>query len=244
MAASVLAEYLADSPILMWALDERTGTTFRDLNSNANHANISSISSFAASPIPDMSAPVLNGTSSSANRDASVGSINGASLPFGSAARSMEVWAYPTFAPGATYGALLAYGYTNGNGWTHSIFQLAGGGVAGSAFSDGVNAGNNRAWTTNFTQNKWQHFVFTYAGGTNGACIFYRDAVADTTSTFTLNTTVNADRVRAGLRSDDATATLYFAGRLSLAAIYSTALSPARIQAHYDAVRQASAVIG
>lgn len=242
MAASVLAEYLADSPVLMWALDERTGTTFRDLNSNANHANQSSIASFAAGPILGWSAPVLNGSSSSANRDASVGPINGASLPFGEGARTMEVWAYPTFAPGATYGTLLAYGFDNGGGWTHSILQLAGGGVAGSAFTDGWNAGNNRAWTTDFTQNKWQHFVFTYAGGPGGACIFYRDTVADTTSTFTLNTTVSANRVRAGLRSDDARATLYFAGRLSLAAIYGTALSPTRIQAHYDAVRQASYV--
>lgn len=242
MAASVLAEYLADSPVLMWALDERTGTVFRDLNSNANHANQSAIASFATGPVPSMSAPVLNGTNSSANRDASVGAINGPSLPFGEGARTMEVWAYPTFAPGATYGALLAYGYDNGGGWTHSIFQLAGGGVAGSAFSDGFNAGNNRSWTTNFTQNKWQHFVMTYAGGPSGAFIFYRDAVADTTSTVTLNTTVSPNRVRAGLRSDDARATLYFAGRLSLAAIYATALSPARIQAHYDAVRQAAYV--
>ena len=241
MAASVLAEYLADSPVLMWALDERTGTTFRDLNSNANHAAISSISSFAAGPVPDVSAPVLNGTNSSANRDAGVGAINGPSLPFGEGARTMEVWAYPTFAPGATYGTLLAYG-KSGGGLTHSILQLAGAGTAGGAFTDGVNADRNKVWTTNFVQNRWQHFVMTYAGGAGGAQIFYRDAVADTTTTTTLNTTVSPDRVRAGLRSDDYTATLYFAGRLALAAIYGTALSPARIQAHYDAVRQASYV--
>ena len=245
MAREVLAEYLADSPLIMWALDERVGTIFRDIGMAANHANISSMASFSDGPVFGMSAPVLNGTNSSANRDSSVGPINTtgfpvASLPFGDQACTMEIWAYPTYAPGATYGALLAYGAGSGGGNTHRIFQLAGGGVAGSAFSDGVNAGNNRSWATNFTQNKWQHFVFTYAGGPGGACIFYRDTVADTTSTFSLTTTVGADRVRAGLRSDDATATLYFGGRLSLAAIYATALSPTRIQAHFNSVRESA----
>lgn len=240
MARGVLAEYLADSPLIMWALDERRGTTFRDLGPAANHANISAITSFTDGPAPGLSAPVLNGTSSSANRDASVGTINTTgfpttSLPFGDQAVTMEVWAYPTFAPGGTYGCLVAYGRGD---TTDRVFSLSGAGTAGAAFTDGVNAGNNRAWATNFTQNRWQHFVFTYAGGSGGACIFYRDTVADVTSTFTLNTTVDPNRVRAGLRSDDGRATHYFAGRLSLVAIYATALSPARIKAHHDAVRE------
>jgi hypothetical protein len=237
--SAVISEYMADSPVLFWPLTETSGSVFRDLvTSRLNHANVSGGVILGGAPrLGALTPPHFNAAANaSANRDSSVGPINGASLPFGDQAVTMEVWAYPTSASVA--GCLLAYGYQNGGAFTHRNFQLAVAGSAGGAFSDGVNGDRNRVWTTSYTQNKWQHFVFTYAGGTNGACIFYRDAVADTTSTFTLNTTVSPDRVRAGLRSDDARATAYFLGGLCMAAIYATALPVERIQAHYEAVRR------
>lgn len=237
MPASPLTEYLADSPVLMWALDENTGTVFRDLNANANHANVSGGPTLNQVGPGSLRAAHFNGSSASANRDPSIGPINGPSFPFGSGARSQECWAYPMYAPGVNGGCLVSYGKVGAN-LTHSILQLGGGGQAGSAFTDGVNGGNNRSWTTDFTQNKWQHFVMTYAGGTNGAFIFYRDGVVDLSSTVTLNTTVSPDYLRCALRTDYPTAAAWFTGRISMAAVYATALSPTRIQAHYDAVRQ------
>lgn len=237
---SVLKEYLIDLPIVLWAMDERSGLVFRDLGTAANHAKPENGALLGyPSPNIDASSVLLNGSNQMANRDASIGPINTTgfpvgSLPYGDQAVTMEVWAYPTYAPGGTYGCLLSYGYQNGGGNTHRVFNLAGAGVAASAFSDGVNVGNNIPWSTNFIQNKWQHFAFTYAGLT-GALRFYRDGVQDAVSTNLLNTTVSPDRIRAGYRSDDARATSPFAGRLWMAAIYPTALSAARILAHYNA---------
>jgi len=229
--SAVLRQFMSDSPVLLWMLDETTGTTFKDV-AGTNNANVSGGATLSVGTLLGAvrGAGFVAASTQSANRDSSVGTVS-AVLPEGSAACTMEALAYPT---GAGSYAALCYGKTNAGG-EHRNFQV-GSNAAASAFSDGVNGSNNKAWTTAIPQNMGTLCAMTYAGGAGGAAIFYQNGVADTTTTLTLNTAAGTDRVRGGLRSDDSRATAYFQGRLALCAIYSTALTATRLLAHYQAV--------
>lgn len=225
----VVQTLLADDPVLLWLLNETSGAVFRDLSGSGNHATISGPDLGKTGPgLGALAAPIFDGVGDSANRDQSVGTVTG--MPVGGAARSLEIWAKPSGS--ATYAA-LAYGSAHNTG-EHVNFQVGSSGSA-SAFSDGVNVANNKGWTTAAPLNVWRHYAMTYAGGVNGAAIFYINGVPDTTTTLNLTTTAigATGRVRAGVRSDDGRATLYFAGGLALAAIYAKALTPARVRNHY-----------
>lgn len=226
---------LDSNPLLLWLIDETSGTLFRDQTRFGDHAAMS------GSPILGVNGPGLgalgavrlNGSSQSVNRDAGTGAII-AALPTGSAARSLEIWARPT--AGGGY-AGLCYGNSSSTN-EHVIFGIGGTG-AGSAFTDGVNGGNNKNWVTAATVNSWGHFVMTYAGGAGGAAVFYRNGLADVTSTLTLGTDATLGKLRAGLRSDDGRATQYFTGDLAVASIYNYALTQAQVQEHYQAMQGA-----
>ncbi len=217
---------LDDSPVLLWMIDELSGTLYKDITVNADHGGMSGSPLLGVpGPVPGaLAASRFNGSSQSVNRDVGIGTIT-AVFPLGSAARTLEIWARPT--AGGNYCG-LAYGEATSTG-EHVNFLIGG----SPCFTDGVNVGNNKNWTTPATVSTWGHFAMTYAGGAGGVAIFYRNGVADTTTTLTLATTSSIGKLRAGLRSDDGRATQYFTGDLAVASVYSTALSAARIREHY-----------
>lgn len=224
---SAIQTLLDSKPLLLWPLDEIGTPWFHDLSGYRDHADM------AASPVVGAGGPggrpatSMNGTSQYANRDPGVGACN-APLPAGAAdpARTMEIWVYPTGT-----GVFCALGY--GVDATVNQCMLMCDTSAANCFTDGINVGNNRSWASAPALNVWTHIAFTYAGGANGAAIFYKNGVANLTTTLTLNTAgpVANLSIRAGRRPG--TGTGYFAGRLALAAIYDAALTPGQVREHF-----------
>lgn len=233
--SGALSSIVADSPVLYWILDEAVGTTFRDATGNGNTASQSLSPTLAQPILGTVVGPTFNGTNQSANRDAGVGSV-AAVLPVGSTARTLEILVYPTATAAM---CVLAYGALDGSAGEDVNFQCTTNGSAASAFSDGVNGGNNKSWTVAPSLSTPTLIAMTYAGGAGGAAVFYKNGVADLTTTLSLATTSPITRVRSAVRADDGRATSYFTGRLAHAAIYASALSATRLLAHWDEIRRA-----
>lgn len=214
---------MADSPVLLWPYGEGTGTP-KALVGTAPTGMYGGTSWVKDSLFGWIVAD--NGTGQVSREG-----VASPELPVGSTACTMEGWCFLNSVPGT----LLAYGYLNGSSLggptnEHRILQ-----VGANAFTDGVNGGNNKTWTTTTPTGRWCHVAMTYAGGAGGQAIFYLNGVADVTTTLSLNTTSGVERIRNGLRSDDGRGTTYLNGRMAFPAVYATALSPARIAAHYQA---------
>ncbi len=215
---------LNDGAVLLWMMSE-TGASTVDQSGNGNTGVITA-GTGADGPGPNL-ALSFDGATQWVKCEPTVA----ASLPIGNAARTLEIWSYPTVSGIA---AGIGYGKDDASG-EHCTFFTGSATAAGSAFSDGVNVGNNMVWISPPAQNEWSHCALAYAGGTFGNASLYKNGVLDNAIGMTLNTTGPINRLRCALRSDNGRASQLFTGRLAVAAIYPTQLSQATIAAHYAA---------
>ncbi|MFT5522499.1 MAG: autotransporter-associated beta strand protein [Pirellulaceae bacterium] len=216
---SYAATVLADSPVAYWQLDESTGTNADDTsagNMDGTYAGGFTLGTAAATP--------QLGTA--ATFDGSSGRVNTAVSLSGLQQYTIELWANPAAALGNRTGLVgqndaFEFGFSNS---TNIQMWNQGAGAIDVGYDTGANTG------------QWVHIV---AVGTGTEQRIYIDgAIAGTRSHGALGGNgygVSGELVNIGGDGIfDATGN-WFKGAIDDVAIYSTALSGAQIQSHYDA---------
>jgi len=150
-------------------------------------------------------------------------------VPVGSAARSIELWFKTTST--ATQ-ALVDYG-SLANAQQFALFITG----STSLMAWGWGGNNDKTFTTStsMTDGKWHQIVETYSSGTLTA---YLDGASLGTRSVTLNTVVNSHGFNVGVSDPggtDGNSNRYCACTIDEVSVYASALSAARVQAHYRA---------
>jgi hypothetical protein len=207
---------LADSPTGYWRLGESSGATAAD-GIRGRHGTYVGSPTLAATG-------ALNGDSNTAI------TLNGASqyvsVPYDSALNpsqvTVEAWAKPTGGAGTARTVVASQdtnkGYLLGIG-TDNKWR----------FTVGTGAATTVVTGSTVTLNSWAHVVGTYDGST---ATLYVDGVSAGTASGTVS--VNTTRPL-GIGATDAGGSWagYFPGSLDEVALYTSALSQTRVQAHY-----------
>lgn len=215
-----------DAPYVYWALNEATGATLANDYSGSSRSGTISAGVTMQQPTPH--AYRLDGTiGTSAAFNGSSGYVGrtDTGLPTGSANRTFEAWVYITASP-STEGFIGGYGNfgTAQQAWylgydtSRRLFFSQWGSTVQSA--------------TVLALNTWYHVAVVTSG--NNVTI-YVNAAVDTTGTATINTVLaGAYQVGQAPGAYGGT-TRVLTGRIDDPAIYPSALSAARILAHYNA---------
>jgi glucose/arabinose dehydrogenase len=222
--ADYRAAVLGDGPIGYWRLGETSGTTAADETGTAP-------GTYVNAPALGVPGALTGNSNTAASFDGSsqyVDMTNSAPLNVSSAV-SVEAWVKPTTMPGAGNSATIAmkasdppYGY-----WLQltdtdrAKFGLGIGGVNHPLSAGGVVAPGS-----------WYHIVGTYDGSVqrlyvNGALVASQP----------LSGTVDA--VAGDFRIGTTRASEFFNGAIDEVAVFNKALTPAQVQAHYEAGAQA-----
>jgi hypothetical protein len=211
---SVPAEYLADSPVSYWRLGEPSGTEAADVKA-ANNGTYKGTPTLGAAGLllaDPSTAATLNGTTQY------VSVPDSASLDLG------DVFTYE------------AWIKRSGTGKTDCIIDK---GANAAVFRfDGEDhlllrrnsVGDIAKSTTKITDTNAHHLVATKNGAT---AKIYIDGV-DVTGAVTNQTCTNT-AIALGIGASDAGTEDFFRGTIDEAAVYGTALSAARVLAHYEA---------
>jgi PKD repeat protein len=221
--SSYTSEVLADSPISYWRLGETSGTTAADsvgANTGALKGGVT-LGALGA---------LVGDTNAAMTFDGSTGYIsvgNSATLNL-TGDLTVEAWAKPSVLDGTTR-AVVHKGGTGG----FSTYQYRIGLTSGNTWRGTVYIGSTNLVVTSpsiATTSSWTYLVMTRVGSTltlyvNGT------KVATATASGALNTSTGVLAIgRTGSTSVD-----YFKGSVDEVAVYATALSAARIAAHYRA---------
>lgn len=223
------AEVMADAPISYWKLDETSGTTATDAV-GGNNGTYTGGYTLNQQGIPSTGRPsvLFNGTSGYVDLGAP------AALNL-TTAWTLEAWVFLT---SSTYNGrgILSELWTGGS--NPILYGLGFGittGGAGGANSLQVGYFTGSGWQAatagTLTINTWHHVVGTWDGTT---LRLYVDDAQVATATPSAAPVAGINGITIG-RSHDTGGTPFFPGRIDEVAIYSTALSAARITAHYNA---------
>lgn len=201
-------EVLADNPLTYWQFDETSGTTAADAAGTPQNGTYHNITLGAASGFPNL------GTCGTFN-----GSNSRVVVPFhssfnlGSGNFSVECW-YKTTVSGR--GDIYNF---KGSGDFGIFANQAGSGSIGG-YHDGFLPG----YFT--TINEWHHVVYVRSGTT---ITLYVDGQVRATGSDSQQMSSNADIVIGANQT-----AIYFTGQIDEVAYYNTALSGARVLAHYN----------
>jgi RHS repeat-associated protein len=211
---------LADTPLEYYRLGDSGGTVAADSSGNAQ------LGTYSGSYTLGATGALTN------DSDKAVALNNGGQviapdspLPMGNSARTIEAWVNTT-----TTGTQAVAGY--GTGATHGLFDLR---LNGSNQVGVVSFNDDRYFTVGYsvTNGQWHQLVATYDGAT---LIMYVDGqqVGQTTSfAGTLGTQSNGSGLVIG--KDSWACCDWFNGTVDDVSIYGSALSPARVLAHFAA---------
>jgi hypothetical protein len=211
------ATVLQDAPVAYWRFGETSGTTAAD-SAGANTGTYTggyTLGRPGALTGDPSTAVLLNGTSGYVN----VPDAN--PLDLGNGPLTYELWVQRADA-GTSY-QLLYTKYSQGN-----VFFF------NNKFTFDNDNNDIVAESGTTTDTNWHHFVVTRTGTGTGNTKIYKDGVNVTTEIgITRTLASNASNVSLGRYtvSDG----LFFKGSLDEVAVYPTALSAARVQAHYAA---------
>lgn len=207
---SYATEVLADRPLGFWRLNEKSGTTARGMMST----NVDG--TYSGSYTQGATGPGIDGLTSTLFTGGNVGATSAALRP--TAAFTIEVWF-----KGAAQGANVDLVATNTRGYQLGITNATG--FPYIKWTDSGPVTKTKNGNVNVSNNVYHHLVGTFDGSTltlfvdgaqnGGAGTAGSGAVDYTGVTTTAISTLN--------------------GQLANAAVYDTALSPARILAHYNA---------
>lgn len=218
-----VATVLADTPLAFWKLNETSGTTAADSSGNALAGTYTGGYTLAAAPPSNApGAVLLNGSTGYVN----CGTPAALNV---TAAWTLEAWIYLTATPNGC-GVITEFFNATGNVLYEIGFGIS---TSGSSLTAGYYTGS--AWQivtgTALTLNAWHHIAATWDGTT---LRLYADGAQVATATPTAAPVAGNNGIYIG-RRHDSSASPYFPGRIASAAIYGTALSAARISAHYSA---------
>lgn len=223
---------IADAPVAYWRLNDPSGTTATDSSGNGHNGTYSNVTLNATGALsscdPTNAAGGFNGSSSYVSNSTNVGGFT-LTTPF-----SVEAWFY-TPSPG-TEETLVANAYSTA-GWNlrlspsgdanHIRFALL---TSGSAYRY-VDS------TATVSASQWHHVVATYDGSnspTSGLKIYLdgTDVTGSIVNAGTLSTITTSNPVYLG--RDNYSTPHYFNGSIDEVALFGSALSAARVQAHYQ----------
>ena len=232
-------EVLADSPTAYWRLNELTGTTAVDLTGNGRTGTI--VGGVELGHVGALSPAGLGRAVSVDGIDGGVTVADHADLDADTSAPStghfsVEAWVYPTSATETT---------------RYIVHKQSGAGAGWYLYTYGtgcylylVDADTDTAYSTGttLTLNAWNHLVGVI-DRTAQRCLLYRNGVVtgaggDTTAVGNL-----ANAVNLGIGRTAAIASGPFLGRIAEVAIYQSALSSARIAAHYAAAKRSPSAV-
>lgn len=214
--ADYVSEVMSDGPVGYWRLSESAGPTAADsAGSNAGTYASSGIT-YAQAAIPgasDNGAILLNGTTGKVDIPNAV--------VFQLSNGTIECW-FKGAAPGSGFRAL----FLKSNAYALFI-------VNGAAATYDFGANQLRTSGVSVSDGAWHHVALTFQSGVASGTKVWVDGVDWlTTTTSVLNQTI-APAIGHN------TGVQFLAGTVDEAAIYSTVLSTARIQAHYNKGRVA-----
>jgi PKD repeat protein len=221
--ASYRSTILADNPVSYWRLGETSGTKATDSAGTSNGSITGGVTLGVAGAL-------ASDTDTAMQFDGKSGYVSvpdKTTLDF-SGDFTIEAWAKPTALNGIG-GAIVHKGGATG----YPVWQYRLGITSGNKWRGTVFVGNTNVIVTDPgtpSTTAWTYLVMTKAGNT---LTLYVNAVAVATTTIggAVNTSTGILAIgRTGASSSD-----YFSGRIDEVAVYGTALTPARIQAHYSA---------
>lgn len=226
---SYASTILADSPVAYWRLGDATGTTAADSSGNALAGTYHGGFTLAepGSLAGDSDTSVLF--------DGSTGYMevpNNAA--FDVTALTLECWAKVTSVPGSSSNPWI-FGRADANSSNNGAFLFLFG-SSGTAVADFKAGGTDKTiiGATSIVGGKWHHVAATLAGVTTGSAVkLYVDGAVDASGTIAADFAWAGEVVRAAISTNSFWQA--FPGYLDELAWYGTALSSARILAHYQA---------
>jgi hypothetical protein len=225
---SYSSEVLADSPMGYWRLDDASGN-FTDSSGNARAASVTGSPTYSQPPAK----PAIGGTSCTFGASP-YGTVGFASWMNSLTALSAEAWVKYTSAA-----TIMMMG--RDSSFRQLQFRANAGKFDLIVFDSGSSAVTLTSPLT-YNDGAWHHVVGTYANAASGNNMFlYVDGaqVNVTAHSTNLGTSSATDSFFLAARS---TAANVWDGSLDELAIYSTALSSARVAAHYAAATPAVTV--
>jgi hypothetical protein len=223
-SAAYRAAVLADSPTSYWRLGETSGTTAADeIGANAG-SYVASPTLGASGIFPGNPAVTLNGST----QYASAGTI---AIP---GAITLESWVKVTSAA-ALQMTVSNYNAAGSTAFYLSVFGGLARGFIGSNPASSKKVSNS---SSSIPLSQWVHIVATWDGGSTSAALIYVNGALNTATesndTFSSVAATGLQTI-IGARHNGAGKSAYLSGSLDEVAIYPTALSAARVLAHYNA---------
>lgn len=205
---------LADSPIRYYRLNESSGTVATDAGSQAQNGTLHGTITLSQPGL------LVNDSDTAMLPNGSTGyiSLPTTSLPSGASAFTLECWCKWSSLPGTQ--VLVEIG-------TASTQKAAALFTDAHLLKAGFEGNNDLVWGVGMSAGVAYHLTLTYDGTT---AIFYVQGVSRVTNTPTLNITYG----NASIGQDVGTG-LFLSGVIDEVAIYNSALSAARVLAHYQA---------
>jgi hypothetical protein len=216
-------EILADSPLAYWRLGESGGTTASDssgFNRTGTYQNTPTLAQPGALAGDANAAVAFNGS------DEYMG------VPYAAALNpsqfTVEAWVNLTGGQGTFRSVVTSRDYAPGNARGYILY----------AASDNTwqlwtgNGSWNIVYGPTVTLNQWTHLVGTFDGTT--ARLYVNGTLAASSAAGYLQNTVRPLRVGSGA-TDKASPQYYLPGRVDEVAVYGSALSASRVQAHHVA---------
>ena len=221
-AATYSQTVLSDAPAAYYQFQETSGTTFADSTGNGRTGTlIGSYRLAQPGPLPASGDQSVQMSYSSAG----YGTVADATVFNSTTSWSLEAW-INTSNPGAQQGIVEKYSGTNG-----FALRLLGGTVNFYVQGSGV---YQAVGGTAIVGNTWYHVVATFDSASTTALLYINGALdAGTRSLSVTETAPSGISLKVGARGDDGS--FPFQGNLAEVAFYSTALSAARVGAHYQA---------
>ena len=233
---------VADSPSAYYRLGESSGTSAADQTSNSNTATTHGTTTWGAA-----GAIASDSSDNAITLDGSNGYLDApdlSSLDAPSSAITLEAWVNPTSGDFGAQKPIIVKGYTSQSNpyYQYALTMADTGGspknvdlylsIGGTVQAIGV---NNTGWT----YGSWSHIVATY-DGSNMKLYVNGQLVGSQAQTGTIDNYATSMDIGAYANLPKNSSYL-FGGDIDEAAVYSTALSAARVQAHYSAAQDISA---
>lgn len=220
------SEVLGDSPFLYWKLDETNGTAIADSSSGTSRPGTLLAQTYALGQ-----AGALAETPNRAI-DFTVASITSNASSTGLATFSVEAWVKTTSTSG---GRILGFGNGSGQNASSTVDRQLYLGSGGKVLFGIGSAKTTLASTRAINDNAWHHVVGTYVSGTNGMKLYVDGVLQGQTRATTVLTSGFWRAGAEGMSGWASNPSQYFDGTMDELAVYSDVLTPAEVQAHYNA---------